>query len=594
MFERERHLLATMAEIADASRHLPDGRVVKLKKWIEDNMCSGGKWNNTRVIIFTEWEDTLRYLREQLTAAIEGTNLADDRIEVYQGPTSRQDREAIKAAFNEDPSKNPVRILIATDAAREGLNLQAHCWNLFHFDVPWNPSRMEQRNGRIDRKLQPNPVVFCHYFRYEQRPEDRILAVLVRKTQTIRAELGSLAQVIDSRLESMLKSGIRRSEIDNLAQQMESADLETGMRDTVAEELESSRDRQMDLRLQVDRLRNLLDASKKAVGLKEEHFRAAVSCSLEIMKAAPLKAQQSTEAGPERYVFPAIVEGSWAETMDALRRPRKREESFYEWRRDAAIRPVVFEDPGIVTDEVVQLHLEQRVVQRLLGRFTAQGFVHHDLSRACLAHSSDAIPRVLLVGRLALYGPGAARLHEELVTITARWIDPMIRKGALTPYGREAETRTMTLLDEALLNGHGRPLPEVTVKQLQQSAPRDVEELLPHLEKRCAEYADEAIGKLIQRGEKEAADMRKILETQRDHIVKKVADHESVQMQLQLPGMKADERRQLDADRRRWSKRLSDLPRELEEEPARIRGVYEVRARRVEPVGLVYLWPVTG
>ncbi|MFN9293226.1 MAG: helicase-related protein [Planctomyces sp.] len=48
-----------------------------------------------------------------------------------------------------------MRILVATHAAREGLNLQAHCWNLFHFDVPWNPSRMEQRNGRIDRKLQP-------------------------------------------------------------------------------------------------------------------------------------------------------------------------------------------------------------------------------------------------------------------------------------------------------------------------------------------------------------------------------------------------------------------------------------------------------
>ena len=91
-----------------------------------------------------------------------------------------------------------MRILIATDAAREGLNLQAQCWNLFHFDVPWNPSRMEQRNGRIDRKLQPKDEVFCHYFFYKQRPEDRILAVLVRKTETIKAELGSLAQVIES------------------------------------------------------------------------------------------------------------------------------------------------------------------------------------------------------------------------------------------------------------------------------------------------------------------------------------------------------------------------------------------------------------
>ncbi len=280
--------------------------------------------------------------------------------------------------------------------------------------------------------------------------------------------------------------------------------------------------------------------------------------------------------------------------MDTLRRPPKREETFYEWRRDAVIRPVVFEDPGVVTDEVVQLHLEQRVVQRLLGRFTAQGFVHNDLSRACLAHSSDAIPRVLLVGRLALYGPGAARLHEELVTITARWIDPLIRKTELAPYGREAEVRTMTLLDEALLNGHGRPLPKVTVKQLQQSAARDVRELLPHLDRRSKEYAAEAIAKLAARAEKEASDMRHILEIQRDHILKKVSEQETKEIQLQLPGMPEEERRQLDADKRRWSKRLSDLPRELEEGPARIRGVYEVRAQRIEPVGLVYLWPVTG
>jgi hypothetical protein len=83
---------------------------------------------------------------------------------------------AIKTAFNEHPSKDPLRILLCKDAAREGLNLQAHCFNLFHFDVPWNPSRLEQRNGRIDRKLQPSNTVYCHYFVYTQRSEDRGLA----------------------------------------------------------------------------------------------------------------------------------------------------------------------------------------------------------------------------------------------------------------------------------------------------------------------------------------------------------------------------------------------------------------------------------
>lgn len=71
----------------------------------------------------------------------------------------------------------PVRDL--TDAAREGLNFQAHCTDLFHFDLPWNP-------GRIDRKLRPAPEAHCHYFVLHQRAEDRVLDVLVRRTETFK------------------------------------------------------------------------------------------------------------------------------------------------------------------------------------------------------------------------------------------------------------------------------------------------------------------------------------------------------------------------------------------------------------------------
>ena len=56
------------------------------------------------------------------------------------------------------------------------------------------------RNGRIDRKLQPNAEVYCHYFVYTDRKEDRILEVLVKKTETIKKELGSLSQVLEGRL----------------------------------------------------------------------------------------------------------------------------------------------------------------------------------------------------------------------------------------------------------------------------------------------------------------------------------------------------------------------------------------------------------
>lgn len=145
---RERELLDSMEQISGAARGQPDARVRHLIEWIRQHMCadvrlsgerssaSGAVWNDLRLLIFTEWDDTKRYLVAQLRAAIQGTELAEHRIDVFNGPMPPDKREAIKRAFNLPPSKHPIRILIATDAAREGLNLQAHCWNLFHFDVP--------------------------------------------------------------------------------------------------------------------------------------------------------------------------------------------------------------------------------------------------------------------------------------------------------------------------------------------------------------------------------------------------------------------------------------------------------------------------
>jgi SNF2 family DNA or RNA helicase len=128
-------------------------------------------------------------------------------------------REEVKQAFN-DPN-DPVRILIGTDAAREGVNLQAQCSDMFHFDLPWNPGRMEQRNGRIDRMLQPDTQVRCHYFVYTQRPEDAVLEALVKKSVRIHEELGSLADVVEQRLALTLKNGISRKSAREMTRAIE-------------------------------------------------------------------------------------------------------------------------------------------------------------------------------------------------------------------------------------------------------------------------------------------------------------------------------------------------------------------------------------
>lgn len=602
LFAREQQLLDEMTELADMARFQPDGRVKKLTEWIRAEQLKDGKhWNDLRVIIFTEYDDTKRYLLNQLNAFIDKSDRAEERIAVYHGPTPIEERERIKKAFNADPKHHPLRILIATDAAREGLNLQAHCWNLFHFDVPWNPGRMEQRNGRIDRKLQPNNDVYCHYFFYTQRPEDRILKVLVEKTKRIQDELGSLSQVIESRLARLMKNGISRRDLSTLEEQIRDADIEKERRETMQDELEAARERQDVLREQIDRLRGMLNRSRQAVAFQEDHFRAAISCGLRIAGSEPLGAQAagsspSSTKGPTQYTFPAIdqrhgADPTWAATLDALRKPRDRSERLWEWRRNAPIRPVVFEDPGIVTDEVVHLHLEHPVVRRLLSRFVSQGFVHHDLSRACLSQTNDAIPRVILLGRLALYGPGAARLHEEIIPVTARWRDSN-RTEPLTPYARTAETETLRLLDDALMAPREHRLNETIRRQLLESVTRDIQDLLPHLETRAEEYEEDARAAFGKRADAEAKAMREILDLQQTHLLTTMSAHDkSLQLLLDF---NEDERRQKEHDRRYWETRLGEVDRERETEPERIRALYDVKARRVEPIGLVYLWPVTN
>ncbi len=219
---RERDLLARMTDVAESARGLADPRIKKLVEWIRSNCLGtdGHAWNERRVLIFTEYTDTKRYLEEQLRTLLAQTDDAERRIDTFHGGMDEDRREEVKRAFNARPTEHPLRILIATDAAREGVNLQNHCADLFHFDVPWNPSRMEQRNGRIDRKLQRAPEVRCHYFVYTQRPEDRVLEALVRKTQNIQAELGSLSQVLEARLARIVERGIRRASAEQLMGQI--------------------------------------------------------------------------------------------------------------------------------------------------------------------------------------------------------------------------------------------------------------------------------------------------------------------------------------------------------------------------------------
>ncbi|MCY4442638.1 MAG: helicase, partial [Deltaproteobacteria bacterium] len=287
----------------------------------------------------------------------------------------------------------------------------------------------------------------------------------------------------------------------------------------------------------------------------------------------------------------ALADATWTATLDTLRAPRKTDQKLAEWRQQAPIRPVVFEDAGVLTDDTVHLHLEQRMAQRLLARFRSQGFVYHDLSRACLVQAADSVPRVILLGRLCLFGRHAERLHEVLIPVAARWIEPSRRSGPLKAYAEEAEARTLERLEGALQSARG---PNETIHgKLLDTAAQDVEDLLPQLEERANEVARSARDRLRARGEREDQQLRETLERQRQRVETELGKHEGRGTQLTLE-FSEEEKRQLQADIGSWRVRLDQFDKDLKTEPARIREFYEVRAQRVEPIGLVYLWPDSG
>jgi hypothetical protein len=588
-----------MLAVAEPAALKPDARVHWLLQWIKANLLSGHSWNDRRLIIFTEWEDTRRWLERRLKEALAKTDRADERIDAYTG-TNRDRRDDVKAAFVADPAKEPLRILICTDAAREGINLQTYCSDLVHFDLPWNPSRLEQRNGRIDRKLQPAKQVFCRYFRYEQREADIVLDALVRKTEVIQTQLGSTSQVIEKRIKDRMEAaGIDRGEAKALAKSIEEeTDAERLARARAEMDDEEKARYERVVREQRD-LQDALEKSRERVGVDTHDLQRVVGAalaraglSLDSTRAETIGKAATFKFDPDHLTF--AKEAGWQDTFDDLRvRPRKRGERINEWRKKVPIRAIAFGPPrlpdGRDAPEVVQVHLEHRLVRRLLSQFISQGF-QSGLSRISVIEGPGAQPRLVLMGRLAVYGAGAARLHEEIIPVTAIWTEAERHLKPIKALGESGEERTLNQLEEALRDA--RAAPAMAVARIQALVERDIADLVPTLEKISNERLAKVKIDIAKRGEAEAKSLAELLDQQRKRIAKANADFDP--KQLLLPGIGDGERREREADRRHWQNRLVRLEKEIREEPARIRASYDVTAHRLEPVGLLYLWPAIG
>jgi superfamily II DNA or RNA helicase len=607
---RELELLAEMEEIASKYRMEPDAKARWLIDWIKRELCPdlgkpGAVWKLRRVLVFTEYVDTKRYLESVLNAVIASSHLGSQRVECFVGAMGEKRRERIKGAFKADPEHHPLRILIANDAAREGVNLQAYCADLFHFDVPWNPGRMEQRNGRIDRKLQPSPEVRCRAFILRQRPEDRVLETLLRKLETIRAELGSVAPVIERSVEETLLAELTAGNVEHAERMLSGLGAQgTEVGEKVAcvvEELEASR-RQEALEESLGQLRGILGKSQRFLAWRPGDLHAVVDASLRLSGAPPLeRVAIETASGPatEAWSVAASAEAlardsSWVPILDELRPPCPEGVKPERWRHEVPLRPLVFRAPGRIDDRIVHGHLEHRLLRRLTSRLLAQGFVHTDLRRVCAMRTPAAEPRVFLVGRLALYGERASRLHDELILVSARWRPATGEKkeARLVPdEGRDADDAAK-LLEDAVTEAEPVPASK-PLDRLIASFPFDFEELFPVLEARGLGQRERLSDLLRARGAREAEAARQLLIAQKRRLDVELVGFENERSQRPLAFNDA-EWKQREDERRYWQRRVAELDGEIIAEPARIERVFEVRASRLEAVAIVYLWPVSG
>lgn len=160
------------------------------------NLLIQDRWLERGCIIFSQYFDSVRWLSEQLTR-----ELPQEPIAIYAGGASSGTmlggsftpaaREDIKSAIRH----GRLRLVLGTDAASEGLNLQ-RLGTLMNLDLPWNPTRLEQRKGRIQRIGQCADVVDIHNMRYRGSVEDRVHQLLSSRFQEIHSLFGQLPDVL--------------------------------------------------------------------------------------------------------------------------------------------------------------------------------------------------------------------------------------------------------------------------------------------------------------------------------------------------------------------------------------------------------------
>lgn len=575
----EKALLRQLSEYAAKSSQRADCKAQTLIDWLKTTLRPGGKWNEERVIIFTEYRATQKWLFDLLARE---DFAAGGRLEMIYGGMPNDQREPIKAAFQAHPKESAVRILLATDAASEGVNLQNHCSKLIHFEIPWNPNRMEQRNGRVDRHGQKADEVHIHHFVGRGFDTARVsgkvgelegdLEFLMRaalKVETIREDLGKVGPVIAIQVEEAMLG--KRTQLDTTRAEHEA--------EPVRQMLKFERK----LREQLEKLAAQLHETQHELNLTPEHIENVVRMGLELAEQPALVPVEVEGIWPDptgvRKTCPVFrlpaLSNSWAQCADGLEHPHTKK-----------IRPIVF-DAALATgrDDVVLAHLNHRLVQMCLRLLRAEIWSlrsegkHLSRVSACVVDDSALThPVVIAHGRIVVLGGDNHRLHEEIITAGGALIEGRFSRLNVGETKAALEAATDTTIPSAI------------EARFQALWPKQRDALVASLEARRVERTKNLEKNLEELAEKEVNKLKTVMTELHRSIQAELERKDGPQMLLDLGGDDAGKKqreRDLDALRRR----MKEIPDEIDRESDHIRSRFANPSARLFPVAVTWLIP---
>jgi len=559
-----------LAEWAERNAEPADSKAKALIEELDRICRPGGSWDDgERIIVFTEYKATQYWLAGLLTAR----GLGGDRLGLLNGGMEARKREHLKAAFQAAPDRDPLRILLATDSASEGIDLQRHCHRVIHYDIPFNPNRLEQRIGRVDRHGQTHEVEVAHFAGsgwHQAQPGSyagdlEYLSRVAQKVAIERRDLGSVNPVLAQAVEARMLG--RPVLVDPL---------------TVAPKPSTSLLRaERDLRDQIRRLRDQLDESVRQLHVAPGNVRRVVDAALAMAGQPPLADLPGPEQG---LIAPPNLRAGWEHTVTGLADPLNGEP-----------RPLTF-DQAISDDrdDVVLAHLEYPLVAqatRLLrsaiwgGRATLHRVAALRFSPPAEAGIDG--PLIAVFARLVVVGADGGRLHEE-VMLAARVVPTTGRSRRIEleqPRYRELRDSVEGALepDACLLAPESARLG--LVRQWTELEPL----LAGDVAVRAKERLDSLQRTLNRRREGETRRVETVFTQLRATL--QAALEGPAALQLTLDDFDEPERHQFERDRQAWDGRLKGLDEEKARELVAIQARYAAVRELVFPFAVALCVP---